>query len=96
VGRGGDVLVWWEATLRENRKLIEDDVSTHSWNLIAQLEAENPLDVLDEWLQADHLDELHDHVGGSLRLFLLLGCLRRWSMSRRLRRAMLVCCGWPR
>ncbi len=59
-GPDNDLRAWLDVTLYTHRKLIEDDLSSHSWNLIAQLEAENPLDALDGWLQADH-----QHAGQS-------------------------------
>jgi hypothetical protein len=48
---GGREEAWLLQTLAQNRELIEQDLGSRSWNLIAQLEAENPLDALDQWLE---------------------------------------------
>ncbi|MEE6176794.1 WXG100-like domain-containing protein [Mycobacterium sp. 050134] len=76
---GPDLKAWLDATLRDNRKLIEDDLSSGSWNLIAQLEVENPLDALDEWLRADSQREVDSQVAGvpaSFDMAAVLGQMR--------------------
>jgi len=64
LGGGGGLQAWLAATLREHRRLIEDDLSSHGWNLIAQLEADNPLDALDEWLRVDGQREWGSQLAG--------------------------------
>jgi hypothetical protein len=84
VGQGRDLLAWWEATLEENRKLIEDDLSTHSWNLIAQM----------YWMSGCRpitSTSCTTRWGECLGLSLLPGCWRRWRMSRHRRRGVLAC-----
>jgi len=52
-GRQAELDVWLKATLNRARGLIERDLSAMSWNLIAQLEAETPVDALDSFMAAN-------------------------------------------